>query len=210
MTYTKTYASVIRYMKSPWELFKQRMEAEPDLRWGTHPEGTEIRPIMADAYQDATGDEQGAAIIRHPYGHFMLNEEGKPVYARFNLTHINHLVGLIRDHMDEQSMGAYEFPLVNTYHAGRLVTPNVPPYNRVALSITNGDRILHHDYVSPDRVGPITSAAIENDIIHQYGGAYHNQQLTGLFRELHHAPYEEALRNQDSISGQPPDNIELR
>lgn len=99
--YPSNYARALRYsMESPWALMKKRLVSEPELRWGTHPEAAEFRPIAADAYQDETGDEVGAAHLRNPQRHVVLDGD-KIKRGRFQVGSVLQAARRVNEHLSD-------------------------------------------------------------------------------------------------------------
>lgn len=78
--YARDYSRVVRYgAGSPWSLFKKQFEEAPHYRFGypdergrEHPDHT-FRKVAADAYQEETGDDAGADLIRDTTKHFVFD-----------------------------------------------------------------------------------------------------------------------------------------
>lgn len=110
MNYAAAYTKVVRYAADSWSLFRQRLESEPSLRWGTHEKAAEERPIMADAYADHTGDEEGAALLRDSKQHVVFDGD-RVRKGRFTTKHV---VGAA-DAADDL---IYQLPGVETHFFG--------------------------------------------------------------------------------------------
>lgn len=190
--YTETYSKVVRYMKSPWEFFKQRLDAEPSLRWGSHPEAPSIRPIAADAYQDETGDEQGANFIRDPQQHIIFDEDGQPHKADFNHWGFHHLVGVLSDYLIER--GAIDDPfetriINNKPHV--FVHINAPFLDENAHLVRGA--AIAHEFVPYDQVGPTIALALNrhlSDPLHEHH--LEDETVQAILHHIINNPYERA------------------
>lgn len=174
--------------KSPWELLSQRLHAEPSLRWGTHPESEEVRPIMADAYQDHTGDEEGAELLRNPKQHVILGSDGSIKKGRLSQRKLNdHLLSFY------STMDHYlPFGYPNRWQA--VEAPDHPGMH--TLQDFNYNEEYPHVH-GPEHLGPYAADYLDRDV----DLAHRNGELDDIqagaarshLQALRTAPYEEPV-----------------
>jgi hypothetical protein len=221
--YSRDYSRCLRYAagESPWQLMQKRLHAEPHLKWGTHPEAAEFRPIAADAYQDETGDEHGAELLRQPSQHVLIDGDGRVRKGRFTTDHVIAAASAAGDYIRDLRGGYYaEHPFDNVHlhsddphlfrdedfeeppgplppHHERLIHTDPDghaPHLHTDVHISElGDSLAHHLEAETD-YAPWDEME-DGDL--RYG---HEQRLRELIDQVRKAPVEEA-DDSDPSSG---------
>lgn len=99
--------AVLKYHQSPWQSFQQQLTENPALRWGTAEEAPTVRPVAADAYQEETGDDKGADLLRDHKQHIVL-DGGRVKKGRFTDQHLVDAVNELTNHLHSWSGGDYQ------------------------------------------------------------------------------------------------------
>lgn len=92
--------------ESGWPAFASLFEREPQIRWGGE-EHDHTRKVAADAYQEHTGDEEGANLLRDPNQHVVVHE-GKVKKGVFGFTPIHRALRAVQDHIQTVSRNGFD------------------------------------------------------------------------------------------------------
>ncbi len=83
-----------------WNNLRQQLVDNPQHRWGGPNADHTLRKVAADAYQESSGDEEGANLLRDPNQHVIFHK-GRVVPGEFTSEHIekandtaSHLIGV--------------------------------------------------------------------------------------------------------------------
>lgn len=85
--FAKNYSLAVHYDRESWERFRRRFESEPHHLWGGPDADNNLRAVAADAYQDATGDDGGAGLLRTPGQHVVFDGD-RVRKGRFTAEHL--------------------------------------------------------------------------------------------------------------------------
>lgn len=102
--YLQHYGKLIRYSLTGWPEFRKRLESEPHHRWGGEGADHTLRGAAADAYQEredlpSEEAEHGAALLRNPNEHVVIDGDGKVKRGQWNTKHIDYTHQLIRNRL---------------------------------------------------------------------------------------------------------------
>lgn len=188
MDFAANYARALRYSGTgAWELMRKRLESEPSLRWGTHPESAEFRPIAADAYQDQTGDEEGAAKLRNPSEHVVVDGDGRVKRGGWSL---NPVIEAYRS-LDDALQTHHNRTLDDTVYG---IPHNTHNFGDPVLSIYRHGHAGPTEEVSLPAAQMMFADETERDV--NYFISRPHQAVKDALHALRTAPVEEVHPNQ--------------
>jgi hypothetical protein len=101
MTFNDALNAALKYQTEDWNAFQRLLTEQPHHRWGGPSADHTLRKVAADAYQEATSDEEGADLLRDENQHVVLHD-GKVKAGQLTDKHISEAYSQLLENLYHQ------------------------------------------------------------------------------------------------------------
>lgn len=106
----------LKYSTTNWEAFQKLLADQPHHRWGGPDADVTLRGAAADAYTEDTGDEEGAAHLRNPTQHVVI-DGCKVKKGRFNTAELRDWLEGLQQNLEDWANADGPHGLMHIVHS---------------------------------------------------------------------------------------------
>lgn len=195
--YLQHYGKLIRYSLTGWPEFRKRLESEPHHRWGGEGADPELRAVAADAYQErddipSPEAEHGAALLRNPNEHVIIDGEGKVKRGRFSAVGVDQKLREFTRHLD------HHIPYGYPNHWNVMELEHRPSW--FTLEDANGHdtyNLSHHARYLPEQIADYLGRDVDHYESLDHLEPEHAEQARRILTEMRQSPTEVPHPNQE-------------